>query len=146
VTDSPPPKKRGAPLGNKNAVKHGLCSPRLRASRRIGPPIIDNAMLNDQVDLFFLYLRQVKHLSAMLARLQSPADRLRFLGQSILCFNIIFAVNQRLTGSMELKASYRRSIVQIITKLITDPDPSVPPAPPDTPPSSPPSANNGYAQ
>ncbi len=111
------PKKRGAPPGNTNALKHGYYSPRFRPSSSAG---VSNANLSDlpaQIDLLRAYIRQVKDLSAQMDEIHDELGLLRVLSLAMSSLNHLLRVQQRLSGTAQEKAMLRNVLSQALDDL-----------------------------
>ena len=74
--------KRGAPLGNTNALKHGFYSKQLRAMRADGPlpeEITDRIGLSDEIAMLRLFTRRLIRMGSDIEDLETAISLLRVL-------------------------------------------------------------------
>ena len=77
-----PKRKRGAPKGNTNALKHGFYSKQLRTMRADGPlpeEITDRMGLSDEIAMLRLYTRRLIRMGAEIEDLDTAISLLRVL-------------------------------------------------------------------
>lgn len=77
MPDPSPPRRRGAPPGNTNALKHGYYSARFAPRPPAAPIDLKASGLTDEIDLLRAYLRRVIHLSASQSSLSDDLALLR---------------------------------------------------------------------
>jgi hypothetical protein len=102
-------KKRGAPPGNTNALKHGFYSPRHRKTSYLSDP----TDLAGQIDLLHVYIQEVRSLAVELSALPDCPDhtaRLRILSLSMHSLNRILRLHQKLLGPMDEKIVNRSNL------------------------------------
>jgi uncharacterized protein YjcR len=114
LTDNPtPPKKRGAPPGNTNALKHGYYSRSQRAA--FSPPeLADPAGFADQIHLLTFYIRQVKDSSEQIdsaKNLNEAISTLRVLTLSMASLHRLLRMHHNLLGTVDQKDANRRAII-----------------------------------
>ncbi len=111
--DRPPRrKKRGAPLGNTNALKHGGYSRRFRSS---SSGSFENTNLSDLPGhIYFLkaYIREVRQLSAQMEAAQDENGSLRSLDLAMQSLDRLLRMYQRIPGSAREKAALRSALVK----------------------------------
>lgn len=76
------PRKRGAPPGNLNALKHGFYSRQLKPMRKDGPidsGAADALNLGDEIAMLRLFIRRVIHMGAEVEDLEAAIALLRVL-------------------------------------------------------------------
>jgi hypothetical protein len=138
--ETPPKKKRGAPPGNTNAIKHGYYSPRFGPASRRDPQNLDSTGIVDQIDLLKLYLRHVRELSDQLENVHDQASLLNVLTQSMASLTRLMHIQRIISGSMDQKESARAAIFKVFADRSAEcaaRDPSdQSSAPPDQPPAS----------
>ena len=81
-THTPPPKRpRGAPPGNRNALKHGFYARKLKRSDLSGIETCDDAGLQDEIAMLRVFIRRVIELGKDVDTLPEAVSLLR-----VLCF------------------------------------------------------------
>ncbi len=111
MSDSPPPKKRGAPIGNANALKHGYYSPRFR------PPTIpspDYNALTAQIDLLLLYIHQVRLIAEEIETAEGKLGLYRVLAFAMSSLNHLLRAYQRICGTQMEKSNTTSSVAQTL--------------------------------
>jgi hypothetical protein len=123
MTETPPsPKRRrGAPRGNTNALKHGFYSPRYG-------PNTPGATLTAQISVLRAYIAHVFQLSQDLHSVKNQVSLLKALTHSVASLNHLVLLQQRIPGSAEQKDQARAVLLQAVTSIYPD----LPPAPADS--------------
>ncbi|MHC1684847.1 MAG: hypothetical protein AB6733_18200 [Clostridiaceae bacterium] len=73
------PKKRGAPLGNNNAVKHGFYARRLLAVDLDGFDQMEPTALTSEIEVMRIFIRRVVELSGNNIDLATAIEQLRII-------------------------------------------------------------------
>jgi hypothetical protein len=131
MPQTPPPKRRrGAPPGNTNAVKHGFYSSRFGPRR---PQNLDPAGVNAQIVLLKVYINHVKELSPQLENVHDQAGLVRALCLAMSSLSHLMHLQRLLPGSVENKESARRVICQALASLSAEEAANPPTASSSTP-------------
>jgi hypothetical protein len=75
----PAPKRRGAPLGNNNALKHGFYARRLPASHLAGLEFTGTKSLEDEINVLRIFIRRVVDLGGETTDLMQATSMLRII-------------------------------------------------------------------
>jgi hypothetical protein len=132
---SNPPKKRGAPKGNTNALKHGYYSPRYRPPTNPSP---DDTAIAAQIDVLVLYIHQVRLIAEEIESAEGKLGFYRILAFAMSSLNRLLRAQQRVSGTQLEKANLASSLdevfyqnyLQALTADLTLPSSSEPPSPP----------------
>ncbi len=103
-SDQPPRRKRGAPPGNTNALKHGYYSPRFR------PPSstdFQRTNLPEQIDLLRAYIRRVKERSAQADDIHAQLSLLRVLALATSRLSRLLRIQRRLSDLAQGESALR---------------------------------------
>jgi hypothetical protein len=115
---APPRKKRGAPVGNTNALKHGFYSPRYRP---VGSPMYDDSGLLDQIAVLSLYIHQVMLLSEEIHSIKDSLGIFRALSYSMACLNRLLRAQQLVSGGSQEEVNIlRSSLSRILDQIYLD--------------------------
>jgi hypothetical protein len=120
TTDRPAPRKRGAPLGNTNAVKHGYYSHRINPGRGSFPANPTRSGLADQIALMRAYFDQVIRLSAGYKQVRDWPGILNALSLTVKSISFLIEFQQRMGGSMDTKSYHRRILAEILEALSSE--------------------------
>ena len=135
MSDSPPLKKRGAPKGNANALKHGYYSPRFRPPTN---PSTSDTALAAQIDLLLLYIHQVRLIAEEIETADGLLGIYRILAFSMASLNRLLRAYQRISGTQMEKSNTTSTVVETLYQIYLE-NLSAPPAQPPSPePSTPP--------
>jgi hypothetical protein len=113
----PPKKKRGAPPGNTNALKHGYYSPRFGPASRRHPQNIDPTGVADQIDLLRVYIFHIKELSEQINNVRDQAGLLHALTLAMASLIRLLRLQRILPGDMDTKETARHAIFQVLSEM-----------------------------
>jgi len=138
--ETPPKKKRGAPPGNTNALKHGYYSPRFGPTCRRESLNLDSTEIVDQIALLRVYIRQVYELSDQFKNIHDLASRLRVLSCATGSLGRLITLHRLLPGTLDQKEIARAALIKAFSDLSAEYASSAPSGPSSAFPVNPPEA------
>jgi len=127
---SPLPRRRGAPPGNHNAVKHGFYSSEFKAADLSALAKCDFIGLEEEISLLRLFIRQVLSRSAEIEDFSQLLEALRVvsLASSSLARLVKTNIFVASSSSGEASQAIKQALEQIGHKLELAQDIQIPPA------------------
>ena len=136
----PPKKKRGAPPGNTNALKHGYYSPRFGPPSRRHPQNIDPTGVADQIDLLRVYIFHIQELSEQINNVRDQAGLLNALTLAMASLIRLLRLQRILPGDMDTKETARHAIFQVLSEMSAQYAAPLSSEPSSSPPGPPPAS------
>ncbi len=102
--EATPSRKRGAPPGNINALKHGFYSQRFNSGELLDLLEIPDGSVKDEIDMLRVITRRVLELMATGATSQDVLDFYKIIGQTCLQISNLLRTQKFLDGNEESRA------------------------------------------
>jgi len=130
------PKKRGAPPGNTNALKHGYYSRRFSPSR-LSQALNDPTGVLFQIKLLRAYIVHIKTLSDQIGPVHDQFSLLSALTLALGSLHRLIRLYHAIPGTVDDKDSIRLALLKNMADLLTNLPTSTtpPPSPPPVLPS-----------
>jgi hypothetical protein len=135
LSSSTPPRKRGAPRGNTNALKHGFYARRLKKQDLAGLENCPSDGLQDEIAMLRVFIRRVIELGRDTDNLSEAVDLLRVLCLASTSLNRLIKTQHLLAPAEdEFTAAINQALEELMVELnigSPDPPPSKPGPAPD---------------
>jgi hypothetical protein len=123
------PRRRGAPLGNSNALKHGFFSRQMKKSHLPTVESSDLKSLVDQIALIHVFTRRLAETCNPTANLNELVDTLRILCLASSTISRILRVNYLISGGetdldREIEEDIRHVNAELVGKNSPLPNPA----------------------
>jgi hypothetical protein len=133
MSDSPLKPRRGAPVGNTNAVKHGLYSQQFRRSDIEALKQSQTLNLTDEINMIRVNIRHVVELSSAETSLPASLDCLRVLSVACICLTRLINTQRVVQPGNDAMEALNTALEGMINDMKSNPlpvyDPHLPHAP-----------------
>jgi hypothetical protein len=113
-----PPRRRGAPPGNHNALKHGFYTTRFKKADLTAYQTAEFTGLAEEIALLRIYIRRVVELGVGVDQLAQSINTLRALSLAIACLNRLVKTQVLLASSDDEISIAIREVLDELTNTL----------------------------